>query len=231
MGGGLVFIANDNRNNGSTRNYIYHTLKEQIITLTLEPGTKISEKEVAEQLKVSRTPVRESFLQLSQEELLEIYPQRGTFVSRIDLSHVEESRFVRENIEKVIVKLACDKLTDDDLFQLQTNIAMQETCEKKDNHEKLFELDDDFHKILFSACGKNRTWNMLQLMSSHFKRLRLLRLSSYLDWSIIISQHKQIFELIKKNEPDKAAEVMSEHLRLVVIEKELLKERYPTYFK
>ncbi|WP_299090736.1 GntR family transcriptional regulator [uncultured Metabacillus sp.] len=224
-------VLNDGRSGGSTSNYIYQTLKEQIINLTLEPGKKMSEKEIADQLKVSRTPVRESFLKLSQEELLEIYPQRGTFVSRIDLAHVEESRFVRENIEKAIVRLACEKLSEDELFQLEVNLTMQEACEKKANYMKLFELDDEFHKILYYACDKQRTWNMLQQMSSHFKRLRLLRLSSNPDWNIIISQHKQIFELVKNNEQDQVEKTMSEHLRLVVIEKELLKQRYPSYFK
>lgn len=227
----MLLTTNTSRNNGSTRNYIYQTLKEQIITLNLEPGIKMSEKEVAEELKVSRTPVRESFLQLAQEELLEIYPQRGTIVSRIDLAHVEESRFVRENIERAVVRLACEKLTDDDIFRMETNLVLQERLEEKGSHLKLFELDDEFHKMMYVGCGKQRTWNMTQQMSSHFNRLRLLRLSSSLDWSIIISQHKQILQLIKNNEPEKAEEVMSEHLRLAVIEGDLLKERYPTYFK
>lgn len=226
-----MVVINDNRNNGSTRNIIYRHLKEEIITLKLKPGSKMSEMEVADQLNVSRTPVRESFLQLAQEELLDIFPQRGTFVSLIDLIHVEESRFVRENIEKAIVRLACENIMDDDIFLLQTNIALQEKCQEKKNHIKLLELDDEFHKLLFVACHKQRTWNMLQQMSSHFNRLRLLRLSSYVDWDIIISQHKQIFALIRKNEPEQAEQVMSDHLRLVVIEKEALKKDYPTYFK
>ncbi len=102
---------------------------------------------------------------------------------------------------------------------------------REGNFLKQFELDDEFHKIIFFGCGKQRTWEMLRQMNTHFNRLRLLRLTSPLDWSVIISQHKNILQLIKSNEPDKAEAVMSEHLRLVVIEKDFLKERYPTYFK
>lgn len=219
------------RLNGSTGDFTYQTLKNKILSLELEPGTKISEKDVAENLQVSRTPIRESFLKLSQEQLLEIYPQSGTFVSRIDLDQVEEARFVRENIEKAIVRLACKEFSDEYAFHLETNIAMQELCVGKENYAQLFELDEEFHKNLFYGCRKIRSWNMIQQMNYDFNRLRMLRLSTILNWDIIISQHKQIFELITNKETDKAEEVMMQHLRLVVVEKDVLKESYPNYFK
>ncbi|MDQ0229355.1 GntR family transcriptional regulator [Metabacillus malikii] len=227
----MEFTASGNRNNGSTKQFIYQTLREKIFKLELEPGVKMSEKEIAEQLKVSRTPVRESFLQLSQEGLLEIYPQKGTVVSRIDLAHVEESRFVRENIEKAIVRLACELLSEEDIFQLETNLVLQEKLVERGNYLKQFELDDEFHRIIFFGCDKKRTWEMVRQMNTHFNRLRMLRLTSPLDWSVILSQHKSILELIKQKEANKAEEVMSEHLQLVVIEQDYLKECYPTYFK
>jgi GntR family transcriptional regulator, rspAB operon transcriptional repressor len=218
------------RANQSTRDYTYNALKEQILSLELKPGTKISEKEIAEKSQVSRTPVREAFLKLSQEELINIYPQSGTVVSLIDLDHVEEARFVRENIERAIIKLACVELSEDFLFRIESNIAMQDISGKRENYSRMYQLDDEFHKLLFYGCNKSRTWNMLQQMNSHFNRLRILRLSSMLDWDIIISQHKEIFEFIKGKESDKAEKAMIEHLHLAVIEKEILIEHYPDYF-
>nr|WP_229672216.1 GntR family transcriptional regulator [Pullulanibacillus camelliae] len=219
-----------NRSNRSTGELTYETLKRLILNLELKPGTKLSEKEVAEKLQVSRTPVREAFLKLSQEELLEIYPQSGTFVSFIDLEHVEEARFVRENIERAIVREACKEFSEDYLFQLETNIATQDLSSNKGNYSRMYQLDDEFHRLLFYGCGKVRSWNMLQQMNSHFNRLRILRLSSSLDWDIIISQHKEIFNLIKNKESDKVEQVIIKHLRLAVFEKEILIERYPEYF-
>jgi GntR family transcriptional regulator, rspAB operon transcriptional repressor len=215
---------------GSTRDQLYHLLKEKILRLELEPGTKISEKEIAENLHVSRTPVREAFLKLAQEELVDIIPQSGTIVSRINLEHVEEGRFIREIIEKEVVALACEKFTEEYLFQLEKNIAMQELCVEKCNYLALFELDEEFHKIIFDGCGMSRSWKMVQHLNSHFNRLRVLRLFSDLDWDIIISHHKQIYQLIAKKESEKARKVMEEHLRLVVIEKDVLKKQYPHYF-
>ncbi|WP_121609791.1 GntR family transcriptional regulator [Mesobacillus foraminis] len=214
----------------STRDHSYQILKEKILNLELEPGTKISEKEIAEQLNVSRTPVREAFMKLAQEELLDIIPQSGTIVSRINLEHVEEGRFIREVLEKEIVALACKAFPGDYRFKLESNIVMQDLCVEQKNILKLFELDEEFHQILFFGCKKGRTWKMLQLLNSHFNRLRILRLQSNSDWDHIISQHKLIYQLIVNKDEEQAVKVMEQHLRLVVIEKEFLKERYPYYF-
>src|SRR5471030_2430341 len=82
----------------STSRRIYNLLRQEIINLNLAPGLNISEKDISEKFKVSRTPVREAFVRLSKEGLLNIYPQKGSFVSLIDLSSVEEARFMREHL-------------------------------------------------------------------------------------------------------------------------------------
>ncbi|KKI93695.1 GntR family transcriptional regulator [Bacillus sp. SA1-12] len=218
------------RINGSTRDYVYQTIKGRIINLELKPGTKISEKEIAEKLEVSRTPVREAFLKLSQEELLGIYPQSGTVVSKIDLDHVEEARFTRENIERAIVRLACEVFDDNKLFRLETNVAMQELCLGKGTYHQLFELDEEFHKILFEECNKLRTWKMIRNMNSHFDRLRVLRLAANTDWNVVVSQHKEIYQAIMEKDPKKAERLMVQHLKLVNFEKDEIEVRYPDYF-
>lgn len=215
---------------GSIREYVYQTLKKNILQLRLEPGRIISEKEIAELLQVSRTPVRESFVQLSQEELIDIYPQKGTFISLINLEHVEEARFVREQLERAVVRLACDMLIEEDIFQLETNLKMQELSKAKKNDAKMLALDEEFHNTIFRGCGKSRTWNMIQLLNTHFYRMRSLRLAAIYDWKKIITQHEAILHAIKEKDPDQAEKVMMNHLRLVAIEKEELKELYPNYF-
>ncbi|MCM3203854.1 GntR family transcriptional regulator [Paenibacillus illinoisensis] len=215
---------------GSTRAYSYELIKERILHLELEPGTKISEKEIADELEVSRTPVREAFMKLAEEELLDIIPQSGTIVSHINLEHVEEGRFMREKIEKEIVALACASFEEEFKFRLETNIAMQEVCMDKNNFYRLFELDEEFHQILFQGTGKMRTWKMLQQLNIPFNRLRILRLSEDINSEIIISQHKEIYQLIKERQTEQAMKVMEAHLRLVVVEQETVKAKYPHYF-
>lgn len=112
-------MSTEQKIKGSTREYSYQPLKDRIFHLELEPGTKISEKEIADELNVSRTPVREAFMKLAEEELLDIIPQSGTIVSRINLRHVEEGRFIREKIEKEIVALACEIFPEEFRFRLK----------------------------------------------------------------------------------------------------------------
>ncbi|RKQ32484.1 GntR family transcriptional regulator [Oceanobacillus halophilus] len=218
------------RENYSTRDFVYETLKKRIIELDLEPGQKISEQEIAKELSVSRTPVREAFLKLSQEDMLGIYPQIGTIVSMIDLDLVEEGRFIRENIEKAVVREACQDFDEEQFFRLESNIVMQELCLNKGSYHQLLELDDEFHRLLFEGCNKLRTWKMIRQMNSHFDRLRVLRLASNLEWDILVSQHKAILNFIQDKKEEDAEKLIVQHLNLVNFEKQELKKKYPNYF-
>lgn len=91
----------------TVREYAYRVLYQNIMTMHLIPGTAMSEQELSNVLGVSRTPVREAFIRLSQKGLLDILPQRGTFVSKINTDQLSEFRFLRVTLENAIVKLAC----------------------------------------------------------------------------------------------------------------------------
>lgn len=216
---------------GSIRDYVYDKLKADIMDLVLEPGRFISEKEVIEMLKVSRTPIREAFVKLAQEELIETIPQRGSFISHIDMDIVEESRYVRETMESAIVRLACEQLRAEQVLQLQNLIALQELCVEEKNYKRLFELDEEFHKTIIIGCGKYRTWKLLQELGAHYHRVRMLRLAANDDWHIILNQHRAIVKAIREKDPDMAEKIMHEHLNRVRLEKDELKEKYPAYFR
>ncbi|WP_251551082.1 GntR family transcriptional regulator [Neobacillus muris] len=222
--------------NINAKDFAYEQLKSQILKLKLIPGTKISEKLMSDQLQVSRTPIREAFLKLAQEELLTIIPQSGTTVSRINLDLAEEARFVREIVEPQIVKLCCENLTDEMIFNLEVNLKMQEMLVHNEignrEVEKFLDLDESFHKELFKCCGKERTWKMIDDMAGHLNRFRLLRLmdTEVLDWDVLMDHHKEIFKAIRQKDKKKAEEIMSGHMRLMISEKDILLQQYPEYF-
>ena len=218
-------------NKNSTSKAIYHQLREEIINLYLVPGTNISEKELSEKYNVSRTPVREAFVRLSQEGLVHIYPQKGTVVSLIDLEAVEEGRFLREHLERAVVKQACEEFPKEKIFALEMNLKFQNMYMLDHDHKKLFESDQEFHKIIFEACNKKRIWRIINDTSADFQRIRLLRLVTDFTWDNIYSQHKEILNAIKNKEPERAEEVMKEHLNMVIFDKKQIKERNPSYFK
>lgn len=216
---------------GSAGNIVYNKLKQQIVSLELPPGRSLSEKEMSLAFEVSRTPVRESFVRLAQEGLLLVLPQRGTRVALIDSDLVEEARFMREQLEKAVIRLACASFPKDKLIELEANLtAQQESIERHDGKE-MFELDEAFHRILFEGCSKQGTWNVIQQMNAHLNRSRMLWLSADPNWSHLYEQHREMVDAIRRQDGDYAERIMQEHLSLIISNLTVLKEKHPDYFK
>jgi DNA-binding GntR family transcriptional regulator len=218
------------RSRASAREFVYSTLRHNILHLGLKPGTKMSEQEISEQFKVSRTPVREVFVHLHQDGLVEIYPQRGTYVSLINLKAVEEGRWVREIMEKAVMEEAAGHLTEEHLYQLESNLAAQELSCRNKNYLEMLALDDEFHATIFRACGRDRTYEMLKQLNVDFYRVRVLRLSHDFHWDQILSQHREMLQALRQGSREAAKEIIGEHLRMVIVEKAQLLAEYPEFF-
>jgi GntR family transcriptional regulator, rspAB operon transcriptional repressor len=215
----------------STSKRIYHLIREGIINLNFVPGLGVSEKEISEKFNVSRTPVREAFVRLSQEGLISVYPQKGTFVSLIDLSSVEEARFMREHLERAVSRLACENFPKEKLLAMEMNLKFQKMYMEDRDNKKIFEADEEFHRLIFEGCNKKTIWTTINDMESDFQRIRVLRLSSKLRWDHIYSQHEGIYNAIKNKEPDLVEKIIIEHLTMVNFDKNQLKKDYTSYFK
>ncbi|MGM1045579.1 transcriptional regulator, GntR family [Paenibacillus uliginis N3/975] len=216
---------------GSAGNIVYNKLKQQIVSLELPPGTTLSEKEMSLAFDVSRTPVRESFVRLAQEGLVLVLPQRGTRVSLIDPELVEEARFMREQLEKAVIRLACESFPEDKLAELEANLAQQKESIERHDGKQMFELDEAFHRILFEGCRKQGTWNVIQQMNAHLNRSRMLWLSADPHWGHLYEQHRVMADAIRRHDSDYAERVMQEHLSLIISNLTVLKEKHPDYFK
>lgn len=215
----------------STSKTIYYKLREEIINLYIEPGTSISEKELSEKYEVSRTPVREALVRLAQEGLVNIYPQKGTVISLIDLSAVEDGRFLREHLEIAVVKEACKEFPKEKLLELEMNLKLQKMYIENQDYKKEFEADEEFHKTIFEGCNKKRIWNSINDGSTEFQRIRVLRLVSNHSWDNIYDQHIEIYNAIKNKDSEIAEEIMRKHLNMVSFDQNQIREIYPSYFK
>lgn len=213
-----------------TREYVIRVLRHNIINLNLKPGQLVSENEIAEVLGVSRTPVREAFIELSRASMVEIYPQKGTCISPIDMDVVEESRFMRCALEKAIVKLCCDVLSHTDIATLEENLRLQESCVGCKDYKYLLSLDDSFHEYLFKACGKEMTYSLIKSVMSQFDRVRILNFVE-MDMEITVNEHKQILQAIKNKDKEMSENLMEKHLTRVIFDMSYLKEKHPEYFK
>ncbi len=215
----------------SVGEYVYETIKKNIVNLNIEPGDRISEKDISDTLNVSRTPVREAFIKLSNEGLLYVLPQRGTYISHIDLDVVEEARFIREGLEIAVIKLATKKFPQEYLEELERNLELQKNYIKEKAFVKFLEIDEEFHKTIFKGCNKERTWNIIQQLNTQYKRIRLLSFIADIQWTKVIEQHQQLIRAIKEGDEEEAQKVLSNHLNKLLVEQHDIKKKYPQYFK
>ena len=135
----------------TAREYALRVLKENIISLELKPGTAVSENELAAELGISRTPVREALSELVKVSILEIYPQRGSFVSLIDPKMVDESRFLRKVLDRAVIEVACNMASPVILDEMEENVHLQEFYLEKQDADRIFELDNAFHKLIYTS--------------------------------------------------------------------------------
>lgn len=210
------------------RDYALRVLKHNIVALELAPGGVVSENELANEMSLSRTPVREALQDLSKVQIVEIYPQKGSYIAKIDYNLVEEARFMRMVLELAIAEQACEAATPADLDALEETLKLQHFY--LGNPDKLLELDDDFHKQLFHICHKQRIYGLMENMMIHFDRVRSMSLSTVKDIKIV-EDHHAILDAIQARDKDKAREAVSKHLSRYKIDEEVVRRSHPEYFK
>jgi len=214
----------------SSREYALRILKQNIINLELQSGSLLSEKDISSELGLSRTPVREALIELSNVKIVEILPQKGIQISLIDYSLVEEAQFLRFTLETSISELVCKNATDEDIEILKTNLKMQEIYANNIYFNKLLQLDNEFHKELFRIAKKSKIFEMMQRMEIHFDRVRSMSLTTISN-SEVIDEHYKLFNTIVNRDAKMYRKVIEEHLTRYTIDKAKIKEKYYQYFK
>ena len=212
------------------REYALRMLKDNIIHLDLVPGSMLSENELSAEMNLSRTPVREALIELSKVKIVEIYPQKGSAVSLIDYDIIEEARFMRNVLECAVVELACKSPSKEDLLKLQENVRLQEFYMENRSSERLLELDNEFHQMLFHMTGKDQVYQLMDSITIHFDRIRSMSLEAVKELKLV-SDHHAIVEAIVAQDSDKAKTLMEKHLSRYKIDEKALRDKYPGYFK
>lgn len=216
----------------STREQIYKVIKENIISLKLLPGQQISEIDLSEQLGVSRTPIREAFIKLSEEGLIEIFPQKGTVVSKIDLTAAENAFFMRRILEENIMIEAIKNSDEKLLNELDKNLYLQKgAIEFGNDLYELTELDNQFHRIIYESVERENIWDTIQSASAHAHRIRYFAVKESKIRIKNIDEHLEIYEIIKNRKQESIKNILELHLHNYINEVKSLKENYQEYFK
>lgn len=223
----MVISARESRENA--REYALRQIRENIISLNLKPGSAVSENELAKELGISRTPVREALQELQKSNLIEVYPQRGCVIAHIDFDIVDEMVFLRKTLEKAVVEELCSCITEENIQELEKNIQLQEFYLNNKLPDKIIELDNEFHKSLFIMCNKERIYLLMEGSQGHFDRIRTLSMYSVKDIKIV-ADHKAILNAIKSGDKALAAEFIIKHLSRYKLDQSEIIEKYPDFF-
>ena len=193
---------------------ITRILRERIIQSDLQPGDRISETEVAGTYNISRQPVREAFIKLADQGLLEIRPQRGTIVTRIGYFAVLDARFLREAIEADICKILAANPDPGLITHLRRQLEVQQALEPEDA-DGFIRLDERFHRSLAEAAGKASAWRQIEGLKSQMDRVRYLSLREF-RVDKLIAQHGSIVDRIEACDVSGTNHQIRMHLREVL---------------
>ena len=210
---------------------VYYSLLKNIVNMNLKPGEPLNVKHISEQLNVSRTPVREALIKLAKEGLVDVYPQKGTSVSKIDIRRVEEEQFLRQSLEVRAVTIFMQDHHQSHVNSLSEYINKQEQALETKDYLACLQYDDEFHHVFFDAINKNMCWDTIQSLSGHYRRIRLMSIWDIDVFSGVIEQHRHMLENITSGNIETVRQLFLEHSSKLVTEIKALSEKYPEYFK
>lgn len=209
---------------------IYQQLHAAIVSLALKPGTSLQEKRIAEQFGVSRTPVREALLRLAETGLVEIFPQSGTFVSRIPLSAIPEAVIIRKSLERTTVERAAQVAAPEDIARLDMIIGRQRAHASLNEAAYFYEQDEAFHEAIAAMAGYPGIWTLVKSVKLQIDRSRRLTLPVPGRMTTVTEEHAAIRDAIAAHDVERACEAMMRHLGAVIPDIAALREHHPDYF-
>ena len=194
------------------RDQIYQIIRSLVIVGQLRPGQPVNEIEIAERLGVSRTPVREAVKRLSDEGLIDVYAQTGTFVAEISRKALEEAYVIRTALELESVRRAATKVTDAHAEALEDIIELHQTAIRRQRYADAIRLDDQFHRYIAGVNDFSMLWRTVDISKAQMDRGRYLAIPHPGWGDITIAQHRQIRAALQKHDVEAAADAMREHL-------------------
>lgn len=191
---------------------IFSYLYEEISTLKLRPGDKISEAELATKFGVSRQPVRDAFSRLENLDLLVIRPKKATMVKRFSRREIEKSRFVRASVDAEILRRAAKHCDASDAEMLAKCLEHQALAIEEGNYEKFGQLDYKFHKVLCEIAQADFAFEVISTEKSKVDRLCMLGLANEDRMPQLLSDHAKIVDAITTGNAQEAVNAGMRHL-------------------
>ncbi|KAB8307321.1 GntR family transcriptional regulator [Erwinia endophytica] len=210
---------------------IYRFLRQDIVTCAIPPGSLLSEKEVSTRFNVSRQPVREAFIKLAEASLVQVLPQRGTFVCKISARRVADGRFIREAVEIAVVRRAANEATPSALALIEHNLQLQKMAAERHDSRGFLLLDDEFHRLIAQSINCELAWETVENIKATMDRVRFLTLSKVSPPENLIQQHEEIYNALVAHNADAAEKAMRQHLQEIIFSITPITEQNSEWFE
>ena len=194
------------------RDVVFKTLREAILKGNLAPGERLMEIQLANQLGVSRTPIREAIRKLELEGLVIMIPRRGAEVARITEKDLRDVLEVRASLEELAIGLACERITDEEIGELRRALENLREVLREGDVTKIAESDVDFHDIIFSATQNARLIQIVNNLREQMYRYRLEYLKDYTTHDRLYKEHQQITDAVSDRDKERARKLIVEHI-------------------
>ena len=211
----------DIQNHKPLREMVYEELKIQILTGAIVPGTRMMEVDLAEEMGVSRTPIREAIRKLEKEGLVTIEPRRGAYASRISTQDMVEILEVRQDLEGLAAFFAATRMKDDEMDELRKIAARYNEAVAAGSMQDMIRYDTQFHRLIVDSCNNKILVNMVEQLQELVLRFRYIYYDNFRRAENMPEEHREIIEAIESGDEVRAraaADVHIDRLKQLVIE-------------
>lgn len=195
---------------------VYRVLKTEIVKGAIKPGTKLLEGKIAEQMGISRTPVREALRELAAEGFVKMNPNQGMIVNNASIEDVQNVLQIRGVLEGLAARLAIKMISEEEIKELEKYQKQMEYYTKKDDVLAFSEMDAEFHELILNICGNNKLIQIRKNISdqAHRYRIRSLSIPGRLKYSL--KEHQEIVEALKRKDAEQADRLSQKHIENVL---------------
>lgn len=200
--------------NDSLKIKVYKSLRLDIVSGKIAGGTRLTETAIAQELDVSRTPVREALQKLAQEKFLKAIPKAGYIVEDLSDNEIQDLFTTRMEVEQIAMQKAIENITVEELKLLDDNLEQTKACIRDKREFKITELDIEFHTIIYTAARSKSLFRVCKNLSDLTIRYRHgLNMVPNL-WSELLRQHIKIYQALISKNPEQTTEELANHARL-----------------
>jgi len=202
----------------SISDQVFEFLKERIVTSDIRPGSRLLQAKLAEELQVSRMPIREAFHRLQQAGFVERVPQGGVRVSPLSAQTINEVLGIRGILEAYAIELACDGITPDDLMELKLilrrarELTDSTSVDRETKIKKLFELNTRLHDLIYRATGNAHLIKLIGDLKDLVLRMRAMSVRKDSSWLQTWQDHGQLVDCLERRDKEEAVRIMKAHI-------------------